>query len=181
MPNLGKIFSDEEIVALLRSKDVRGINALYDQYGSNLLGLVGEIVKVEYFSEIVLQNTFLKVWKNIDSFSIEKGRFFTWVINIARNSAFDMLRSKQYKQSLRLISLDIVSEETKTLGFNIKVENIDIKDIVSRLDPKYRELIELVYFKGFTHIEVSEELGIPLGTVKSRIRKAFKDLRFILQ
>lgn len=180
MNSPSKSLTNEEIVALLQGKDIQGIHALYDQYGSYLLGLISEIVKVEYFSEIVLQNTFLKIWNNIDSFSTKKGRFFTWVINIARNSAIDMMRSKNYKQSMRLINLDNVAQKASPIGFDINVENMDIKDIVSKLDTKYRELIEMVYFKGYTHMEVAEELSIPLGTVKSRIRKAFKDLRDIL-
>ena len=142
--------------------------------------MVHEIVKIDYFSEIVLQNTFLKVWNNIDSYSPDKGRFFTWVLNIARNAAIDMMRSKNYKQSMKMTSLDSVQYKCSSLGSDVMVENMDIKDIVGKLDNKYRKLIELVYFEGYTHMEVAEELNIPLGTVKSRIRKAFKDLRDIL-
>lgn len=180
MKNRQKNLSDEEIVFLIRDRNIKGINALYDQYGSYLLGLVFEIVKIEYFSEITLQNTFLKVWNNIDSYSSTKGRFFTWVLNIARNSSIDMMRSKIYKQSIKLVSLDGVAQKSNLDGLDVRVENMDLKDIVSKLDVRYREIIEYVYFKGYTHVEVSEELGIPLGTVKSRIRKAFKDLRDIL-
>ncbi len=180
MRNNTKSYTDEEIVHLLLSKNVQGIEVLYAQYGAYLNGMVREIVKVEYFSEIVLQNAFLKVWNNIDSYNKAKGRFFTWVLNIARNSAIDMMRSKHYKQSMKMISLDAVQYERSSLGSDVIVENMDLKDIVAKLDGKYQELIELVYFKGYTHIEIADELGIPLGTVKSRIRKAFKDLRDIL-
>jgi len=172
--------SDEEIVDCIRNKDIRGINALYNQYSGYMLGMTQEIVKVEYFSEIALQNAFLKVWKKIDSYSFEKGRFFTWVLNIVRNSAIDMIRSKNYKQSIKLISLDNVIQKPTPVSLLAQVEYLDIKDIVCKLDVKYKELIELVYFKGYTHKEVSEKLDIPLGTVKSRIRKAFQDLRDIL-
>lgn len=179
--NFQQPLSDEEIVTLLLSKDMKGVSALYDKYGSYLLGLSQEIVKVEYFSEIALQNAFLKVWKNISSYNLNKGRFFTWVIQITRNASIDVIRSKQYKQSNKLINLDTARSVAVNTDFEIQIENIDIKDIVAKLDGKYKALIELVYFQGFTHKEVAEELGIPLGTVKSRIKKAFHELRDILK
>ncbi len=172
--------TDIEIVSLIKEKNIKGINALHVQYGSYLLRYVSEIISSKYFSEVALQNAFLKIWNNIDSFSSKKGRFITWVINISRNSAIDVMRSKHYKQSMKLISLDAVVHQKSSFSFDLKVENMDLREIVTTLDPKYRELIDLVYFEGYTHIEVAKELGVPLGTVKTRIRKAFGDLRVIL-
>jgi len=172
--------TDIEIVSLIKEKDIKGINALHEQYGNYLLRYVSEIISSRYFSEVALQNAFLKVWNNIDSFSSKKGRFITWVINISRNSAIDVMRSKHYKQSMKLISLDAIVHQKSSFSFDLKVDNMDLREIVTTLDPKYRELVDLVYFEGYTHIEVAEELGVPLGTVKTRIRKAFGDLREIL-
>ena len=181
LKNLPQNLSEQEIVTLLRQRDLRGISALYDQYGNFIFGLIYEVVNLEDLAEIVLQDTFLKVWNKIDSFSFEKGRFLTWLMNVARNTAIDMMRSKNYKQTMRLISLDSVPNDLEKTVLDIRMENIDLRDIVARLDKKYEEVIALVYFKGYTHVEVSDELGLPLGTVKSRIRKAFKDLRGILE
>jgi len=141
---------------------------------------VSDIISSKYFSEVALQNAFLKIWNNIDSFSSKKGRFITWIINISRNAAIDVMRSKHYKQSMKLTTLDAVVHRKSTFSFDLKVENMDLREIVMTLAPKYRELIDLVYFEGYTHIEVAEELGVPLGTVKTRIRKAFGDLKGIL-
>ncbi len=175
-----KLYSDEEIVSMLMGRNMLGITVLYDQYGGYLLGMVSEIVKIDEFSEMTLQNAFLKIWNKIDTYNVTRGRFFTWILNITRNAAIDTIRSKNYKQSIKLIGLDTVSQHPVNIGLDAKVENLDIKDIVLKLDKKYSELIYLIYFKGYTHIEVAEELNIPLGTVKSRVRKAFKDLRDIL-
>lgn len=172
--------SQQNIVTLLQHKDIKGIDALYDQYGSYIYGFIIKIVKLDDVAENVLQDTFLKVWNKIDSFNIEKGRFVTWVINIARNTAIDTIRSKHYKQSLKLISLEHAPQRIE-YSTKIKVDNLDIKDIVGKLDKKYSEIIHLVYFKGYTHAEASKKLQIPLGTVKSRVRKAFSDLKIILQ
>ncbi len=171
--------NENEIVALLTEREIRGMDILYDQYGDFIYGLICKIIQYEDLAEIVLQDTFLKVWDKIDTYSLEKGRFLTWMMNIARNTAIDMTRSKNYKQTLKLISLENVSPNTETLDLGVKIEHIDIRDIVSKLDDKYSEIIQLLYFKGYTHAEVAEELNLPLGTVKGRVRKAFKDLRGI--
>lgn len=182
-PNLNNTvqFSENEIVLLLKQKNLQGIQVLYDQYGAYIYGFIIQIVKAEEAAELVLQDTFLKVWDNIDYFSREKGRFITWLINIARNAAIDMSRSKNYKQTLKLISLDQVPRSKNILEIDVKMENIDVKDIVSTLAPKYSVIINLIYFKGYTHVEVAKELDIPLGTVKGRVRKAFKDIRAIFE
>ena len=173
------ILSEKEIVSLIVKRDVRGIDALYDQYGKYIYGLIFQVIKTEGVAEIVLQDTFLKVWNKIDKYSLQKGRFLTWLISIARNSAIDMTRSKNYKQSMKLISLNNVSISSEKTISGVNIESMDMRDIVAKLDPKYKELIELVYFKGFTQTEASDELGLPLGTVKSRIRKALSDLRYV--
>lgn len=173
--------SEEKIVSLLLERDIQGMDVLYDQYGDFIYGLICKIIKFDDLAEIVLQDTFLKVWDKIDSYAAGKGRFVTWMMNIARNTAIDMTRSKNYKQTLKLISLENVPANTKVTDLGIIMENVDIRDIVSKLNVKYSEVIELVYFKGYTHVEVAEELGLPLGTVKGRIRKAFKDLKLIFE
>ena len=174
-------FSEEEIIALLQARDIRGIDILYDQYSNYIFGFIYKIVQSQEVAEIVLQDTYMKVWDKIATYSRVKGKLITWMINIAKNTAVDMTRSKNYKQTLKLISLDHIPATSNTMNMDIKMENIDVRDIVGKLENKYQVIIELLYFKGFTHIEVAKELGIPLGTVKGRVRKAFKDIRIIFE
>lgn len=180
MKNTLKKYTEQDLIQLISQRDIKGMDALYAQYGDYIYNLVYKIVKLDHAAEHVLQDTFLKAWNKIDSFSSKKAKFSTWIINIARNTAIDMLRSKHYKQSLKLISLEYIPmDRTKTPG--LKIETLDIKDIVHKLDEKYRIVIDMVYFKGFTHSETAKRLQIPLGTVKSRVRRAFKDLRIVLE
>ena len=181
MKNTVNSISEKEIVTLLRNRDIRAMDPLYDQYGNYIYGLVCKIISCEEIAETVLQDTFLKVWNKIETFSIEKGRFITWMINIARNTAIDMVRSKYYKQTAKLTSLEHVANNAGNIDLGIRIEHLDIRDIVSDLGDKYGEVIELIYFEGYTQTEVAEELGIPLGTVKGRVRKAYKDLRIIFE
>ncbi|MEO1516143.1 MAG: RNA polymerase sigma factor [Bacteroidota bacterium] len=174
-------YSENEIVALLIERDIKGMDILYDQYGDFIFGLISKIISLDDLAEIALQDTFLKVWNKIDSFSTEKGRFLTWMMNIARNTAVDMTRSKNYKQTMKLISLESVPTNTRIIDANVQFEHVDIRDIVARLDNRYCKIIELIYFEGYTHEEVAKKLNMPLGTVKGRVRKAFKDLRLIFE
>lgn len=165
----------------MKNRDDLGIQYLYDQYANMIFGLIFRMVKRQDIAENVLQDTFLKVWNRIDTFDASKGKFLTWIFNIARNTAIDTLRSKSYQQETKLSTLEVSQLDNQTkYSATLKVDHLDIREIVGRLDVKYRKIIELVYFGEYTHVEVSKELKIPLGTVKSRIRKAFSELKIML-
>lgn len=167
------------MVALLRRRNKQGISSLYANYSRLLYGVIFRIVKRQDLAENVLQDVFLKVWQNIDSYDTSKGRFIGWVMNIARNAAIDLVRSKNYRNDLVTDGVEAAVAQPSVSGVN--VDHIGLKEVVEKLDPKYRQLIDLLYFEGYTQAEVSDELSIPLGTVKSRVRKAFSELRTLLQ
>jgi len=173
--------SDKEIITLLLNKEQRGIDILYDKYGSYLFGFITQVVKRDDLAELVLQDTFLKVWNKIETFNFSKGILVTWLIRIAHNTSIDMIRSKNYKQTIRLLGLENIPLEKESAVDGVQIDLLDIKDTVAKLDMKCSVILELIYFKGYTCKEVSEELDIPLGTVKSRIRKGFKDLRKLIE
>lgn len=179
MRNIHSKISDEEIVALLRNKNKQGISLLYSNYSRLLFGVIYRIVKQQDLSENVMQDAFLKVWNNIHQYDASKGRFPAWVMNIARNAAIDLVRSKGYRKSSNTSGVEPGMEQQFSAEMN--VDHIGVRDVVQKLDPKHRQLIELLYFEGYTQAEVSDELDIPLGTVKSRVRKAFSDLRVLLK
>jgi RNA polymerase sigma factor (sigma-70 family) len=110
---------------------------------------------------------------------VEKGTLFTWILNIARNTAIDKLRAEV--KTSNVINLENITEsELPNVSiFNPSPGLMDIRSIVELLLPERKVLVELVYFQGYTHEEVSEKLNLPLGTVKSRIRKALQELRHI--
>ena len=154
------------------------IEALYDMYSSSLYGIISRIIPDTATAEDVLQETFVKIWNSFSSYSTEKGRLFTWMVNIARNLSIDKLRSKDFKNQNKNQELEInvtlVDEQRNT---TYKPELLGIKELVQTLKPEQKVILELVYFKGFTHVEASEELGIPLGTIKTRLRMAIQELR----
>ncbi len=172
--------SDNETISLILSKNQQGIEILYNKYGNYVFGFIVQIVKRDDLAELVLQDTFLKVWYNIESFNQKKGILITWIVRIARNSSIDMMRSKSYKKNIRLLSLDDISADREPISNNSNIDYLDLKDTVAKLDRKCSIILELIYFEGYTSKEIAEELDIPLGTVKSRIRKGLKDLRKIV-
>lgn len=170
--------SEEELVLALGNREKVAIEALYDMYSASLYGVISRIVIDTPTAEDVLQETFVKIWNSFSSYSAEKGRLFTWMVNIARNLAIDKIRSKDFKNQAKNHELEnnvtFIDEQRNTV---YKPELMGIKDLVSTLKPEQKSILDLVYFKGYTHVEASEELGIPLGTIKTRLRMAIIELR----
>jgi len=148
---------------------------LYDRYADTLYGLAAKIVKSDEIAQDIVQDSFVKIWKNIDSYNNEKGTFFTWMLNVTRNTAIDFLR-KAKKQRATSIQ-DIENSVDMAGGMSTNVNAIGLSSIVDNLQEDQRILVEYIYFKGYTQQEVSDELEIPLGTVKTRIRSAVKELQ----
>ena len=162
----------------LRHHEKIAVEALYDMYSSSLYGVISRIITDTAVAEDVLQETFVKIWHSFASYSTEKGRLFTWMVNIARNLAIDKLRSKDFKNQNKNQELEInvtfIDEQRNTV---YKPELLGIKELVQTLKPEQKLILDLVYFKGYTHVEAADELGIPLGTIKTRLRMAIQELR----
>jgi RNA polymerase sigma factor (sigma-70 family) len=170
--------SEEELVSALKSKDTIAIKALYDMYSGALLGVISRIVLQPEVAEDLLQETFVKIWNSAGSYDAAKGRLFTWMVNLARNLSIDKLRSKDFKNSNKNQDIennvDFIDEQKK-ISFNS--DTLGVKDLVTNLKPDFKNVLEMVYFRGYTHAETAEELNLPLGTVKTRVRMAILELR----
>jgi len=165
-------------VLALRNREKIAIEALYDMYSSSLYGIISRIIIDTATAEDVLQETFVKIWNSFASYSTEKGRLFTWMVNIARNLAIDKIRSKDFKNQNKNQELEnnvtFIDEQRNTV---YNPELLGIKELVETLKPEQKSILDLVYFKGYTHVEAADELGVPLGTIKTRLRMAIIQLR----
>ena len=170
-----------DIVDQIKLRDRDGFNQLYNQFAHIIFGMSLKLVKNVAVAEDLVQETFVKVWKNIDQYDQQKASFPTWVLNIARYTTIDYLRSKQYKQQQKNQTIDNSEYLTRASSTSLNTDIIGLKSVVAGLDPKYREVIELVYFAGYTQEEAAELLKIPLGTVKTRARFAIQTLRAIIK
>jgi len=173
---------EKELVRLLRQREKRGFSLLYDQYSPALYGVVRKIVRSEELAQDVLQDAFVKIWKSIESYDSSKGTLFTWILNVARNTAIDRIRTQEFKQSLNAQSVTDASPQLDwQSASHLPVDHIGLEKVLPLLRPEHLEIIDYVYFKGFTQTEVAESLGMPLGTVKTRVRMAIDHLRKLLK
>ena len=173
-------FSEDELVVALKERSQKAYAVLYDNYAAALLGILCRMVNDTDEAENLLQDTFVKVWNNIDSYNANRGRLFTWLLQIARNTALSHLRSQKIRPRITTQTItDGLPAEQSTITQAINVNHIGMNDTVSRLDPKLRQMIDLIYFGGYTQQNVADDLNMPLGTVKTRTRMALQQLRAI--
>jgi RNA polymerase sigma-70 factor (ECF subfamily) len=167
--------STKDLLILVKQDTKQGFELLYSKYSSALYGILIRIVDDMKIAEDLLQESYIKIWKNLDHYDESKGTLFTWMLNIARNTGIDHTRSKYYKNRQKSLSYDEINDDTSTVNNNTNL--IGVRQLTLKLETKYRQVIELIYFKGHTHEEVAQILNIPLGTVKTRTRQALLTLR----
>lgn len=171
----------ELLVTKFQQKDQKAFEELYNMYGDSMQGVIYNIVRDNDIAEEIMQDVFIKAWNNSASYSPEKGRFFTWILNIARNAAIDKTRSKAFKNSKKNLDAEYFVDILQTSeSLDDQTNSIGIKKFVEKLAKKCIEVIELLYFKGYTQQEASEALDMPIGTVKTRNRNCIKELRTIV-
>ncbi len=169
---------ENELVEHLLSKDTKRFALVFDYFSAALLGVINQIVKNRELAEDILQDVFLKIWNNSNQYDSNKSRLFTWVLNVARNTAIDYTRSKQGKLDKKNQPLDTLIYSQ--LGSSELISNHDtigLKKLVNELKEDQKEIIDLAFFEGYTHVEIAEKLNIPLGTVKTKCRSAISVLR----
>ncbi len=179
MSRISKIsLSEPELVQAIRTRDRKGAEALYDMYSAALYGVIYRIIQHEEIAEDLLQEAFVKIWNSAASYDESKGRLFTWMVNIARNLSIDKTRSKDFRNHSKTEDIEnIVLSVDKGFTTSINPETLGLKELVNKLNPDQKVILDLVYFRGFTHVEAAEELNLPLGTVKTRLRNAIITLR----
>jgi RNA polymerase sigma-70 factor, ECF subfamily len=176
-----KKYSEEELVQELQSRNQQAFSYLYDNYAAALNGVIFRLVEDKELAEDILQEAFVKIWNNFSSYDSTKGRLFTWMLNLTKNLTIDTLRSKGYKKQSKISGDEnAVSNLSDNTGAE-KFDALGIRKQLSNLKPAQRNIIDMAYFNGYTQDEISKEMGIPLGTVKTRMRSAILELRKMLQ
>ena len=184
MTNLAE-YSDKgkeaQMVQLLLSRDGQSLALLYERYSAALFGIIRGMINDEELCREVLQDAFVKIWQNADKYDATKGRLFTWMVQVTRRLAIDSIRSKQFKTDKKTDMLPDSVSNSSSLSEETNLKDIGLRRVVDQLDEHHKSIITLLYFQDYTQKEVSEELDIPLGTVKTRTRKAMERLRDILR
>ncbi|WP_053990170.1 RNA polymerase sigma factor [Mangrovimonas sp. TPBH4] len=166
---------EQHIVELLEKEDKTAINLLYKYYSDSLYGVILKVTNDEELAQDALQETFVKVWKNAKKYDPKKAKLFTWLYRIARNTAIDKLRSfnNRFEKEVQIDQSNVYILPTASLNQDV----LDLKEHVGRLDEKYQIVLKALFFEGMTQQEASEELDIPLGTIKSRLKIGLRELK----
>jgi len=169
---------EKRLVTALKMQDQQALSTLYKMYSASLKGIILRVIIHEETAEDLLQELFVKIWNSIDKYDDSKGRLFTWMSRLAKNMAIDQVRRKSHVNSSKHVDIEEkVGDIDQKLSYKINTDTIGIRKLTTAMNPMQRLLLNMVYFEGYTHTEIAEELNLPLGTVKSKIRLALLELR----
>jgi RNA polymerase sigma-70 factor (ECF subfamily) len=166
---------DPELAARLQRRDPQALAELYDRYGRLVYSLILRVVRDAAIAEDLAQETFLRVWNRVQGFDAGKGAMAPWLLAVARNRAIDYLRSASGRERNAL-----EFEETDHPALYTGMEQNILtsgKAALETLSPEQRQVIELAYFEGLSPAEMAERMNQPLGTVKTWVSSALKNLR----
>ena len=170
---------EKHIIELLQERNDKAISLLYEHYGDTLYGIALKVVRDEELAQDVLQESFVKIWRKSDTYDSTKAKLFTWLFRITRNTAIDKLRSINTKSD-REIQMDV--SDVYNVGIeSIKPEFLDVKENLDKIELKYQVVLDALFFQGMTQQEASDELDIPLGTIKSRLKIGLRELKKIYE
>jgi RNA polymerase sigma-70 factor (ECF subfamily) len=176
-----------ELLHRIAAKDARALEELYGRLARPLFGVIFSIVKDKEDAEEILLDAFLQVWDKAASYDMRKGSVWGWLLALARNRAIDKVRSKVFKNRARETGTE---EELETAApeapdpyhlMDHARRMARITEAMGRISPEHRCVLEAAYFEGRSQSEVAKHLGMPLGTVKTRMRDAMRHLQILLK
>ena len=180
MQKIAKHKDDDFIIGLLETDPRAAVAHIIDKYGGALYTVIYKVVHSEEVAKDLFQDACVKFWKHAEKYDASKGRLFTWLLNICRNTALDKARTAKFKHQQTSTQLDVTVYDNVAHSEEMEIKEIGLERALTKLDPKYRTVIDLLYLQGYSQREAVEKLGIPLGTIKTRSQIAIKKLRIIL-
>ena len=172
---------DGDLAKRLQRREPAALGELYDRYGKLAYSLIYRVVRDAGVAEDLVQETFLRVWNRSQGFDADRGALGPWLLAVARNRAIDYVRSSGGKMARGALELEYAEQPAVFVNFEADVLSQDrarrVRAAVDRLNENQRHVIELAYFEGLSQSEMAERMGQPLGTVKTWVRTALKNLR----
>jgi RNA polymerase sigma-70 factor (ECF subfamily) len=182
--NLGAL-GDEELMVLVAEHDADAFEVVYDRHGSAAYSLAYRTTGQQVLAEEVVQDAFMTVWRMGLRYRPERGSLRSWLLSIVHHRAIDALRRVAVHDRRRAFTeLETVGHEAPErteLEVMHRMEGQEVREALAALPAEQLRVIELAYFGGFTHTEIASMLGLPLGTVKGRMRLGLEKLRQLLE
>jgi len=172
---------DRALAERLKRREPAAMGELYDRFGRLAYSLIYRIVRDVGIAEDLVQETFLRVWNRSQAFDTERGALGPWLLAVARNRAIDYVRSAGGRMARGSLELEQAEHPSVFANFEADLLSQDrarrVRGALERLNENQRHVIELAYFEGLSQTEMAERMGQPLGTVKTWVRSALKNLR----
>jgi RNA polymerase sigma-70 factor (ECF subfamily) len=169
--------SDEELLEAIASGDEVALGALYDRYGRVAYGVASRVLRDQALAEDAVQEAFLALWRSADAYRRERAKPSTWILTLVHRRAVDLVRREGRRQA------EPLDEAPEATGAAVP-EEADLRDrraavqaALRQLPDDQRQALELAYYGGYTQSELAERLGVPLGTIKSRMFTGLTRLR----
>ncbi len=175
--------TDAAILRQITCRDPRGVELLYDRYGGVAFALAYRLLGERGGAEDVVQEAFLNVWRQGATYDTRRGTVRTWLLTIVHHRAIDQMRSARSKVGADTVIDDAMPLTAKEDTWTEVVQGLEherVRQAMATLPPEQRQVVDLAYYGGFTHTEIAQRVGIPLGTVKGRMRLALDKLRDLL-
>jgi RNA polymerase sigma-70 factor (ECF subfamily) len=175
--------SDEALVALVARGDEPALGELYDRVGRVAYGLAYRVLRDERLAEDAVQEGFLALWRTAAAFRAERAKASTWILTLVHRRAVDLVRREERRRTEPLgdeVAADAAQTEATEEAAWLRFERERVQAALRQLPDVQREAIELAYYGGFSQSELAERLGVPLGTIKSRMFAGLARLRELL-
>lgn len=172
--------ADEDLISLAESGDAEAFAALYDRHGRAAYSLAYRMMGEKQAAEDLVQDVFLKVWRLAGGYRAERGSVRTWILSIVHNRGIDQIRSSASRRRTQDKIEASAAKSQPSEAFSEAWRNTQrdqVRDALTSLPPEQLKILELAYFSGYTHVEISELLDLPLGTVKGRMRLGLKKIK----
>jgi RNA polymerase sigma-70 factor (ECF subfamily) len=178
---------DVTLIDLVKQADHDALGALYDRYGRLVYSTAYSVVSQHELATEITQDVFLRIWQKAETYQPEQGKLITWIASITRYRAIDVLRRQSVRPEGNTVSWDLqeiqgLSDGTKRVEEQVELSlrSEKIRVALSALPEEQRAALLLAYFRGYSTREIAEELGEPLGTIKTRLRLGMQKLRGLL-
>ena len=174
------LLADEDLISLVEGGDAEAFAVLYDRHGRPAYSLAYRMMGEKQAAEELAQNAFIKVWRGAGSYRAERASVRTWILSIVHNRGIDQLRSHASRRRLqeKIEASAASSQPSEAFAETWRnTQSEQVREALSTLPKEQLKVLELAYFSGYTHVEIAELLGVPLGTVKGRMRAGLKKMR----
>src|SRR5215211_4316402 len=174
------ILADEDLISLVEAGDADAFATLYNRHSQAAFSLAYRMMGERQAAEDLAQDAFLKVWRGASSYRAERGSVRTWILSIVHNRGIDQIRSQASRRRTqeKIQASATRSQPSEAFAETLRNSQRDqVREALNTVPPEQLKILELAYFSGYTHLQISELLRLPLGTVKGRMRLGLKKIR----